>query len=267
MDEEGGGRMKRLMKILLIIPVLYLLIMPVYMASSSNSKPCSRIVINIKDSADYHFVTKRQLLNIVYGNGRKILGQPVKSVPVFEIEDNIHNLRELKVAETYVSIDGTLHVYVDQRNPIMRVIPDQGGDYFIDKEGIVVRRRNLYTPRLHIVEGNINISQAMLDGISILDTSIKRSILKEVYNFVNYINDDSFWSAQIDQIYVDGKDEIDLLPRVGNHVVHLGTFDNYEGKLRNLAAFYDKVLPEVGWNKYSVINLEFENQIVCKKRK
>ncbi len=259
--------MNRLMKILLVIPVLYLFLMPVYMASSSNAKPCSRIVINIKDSADYHFVTKRQLLNLVYGNGRIILGQPVKSIPVLEIEDKIKNLRELKVAETYLSIDGTLFVYVDQRNPIMRVIPDEGGDYFIDKEGIVLRRRNLYTPRLHIVEGNVTISQAMLDGLSILDTSIKRSILKEVYNFVNYINDDSFWSAQIDQIYVDKKDKIDLIPRVGNHVVHLGTFDNYKGKLRNLGAFYDKVLPEVGWNKYSVISLEFEDQIVCRKRK
>jgi cell division protein FtsQ len=267
MDEEGGGRMNRLMKILLIVPVLYLFLLPVYMASSSNSKLCSRVVINIKDSADYHFVSERQLMNLVYGNGRKILGQPLKSIPLSEIEERITGLRELKVAETYLSIDGTLHVYADQRNPIMRVIPDQGGDYFIDNGGIVFRRRNLYTPRLHIVEGNINISQAMLDGISILDTSIKRSILKDVYSFVNYINDNSFWSAQIDQIFVTGKDEIDLVPRVGNHVVHLGSFDNYEGKLRNLAAFYDKVLPAVGWNKYSVISLQFENQIVCKRRK
>ena len=61
-------------------------------------------------------------------------------------------------------------------------------------------------------------------------------------------------------------DEIDLIPRVGNQIIHLGTTENYEGKLRNLEAFYDKVLPEVGWNKYSVINLEFKDQIVCKKR-
>jgi hypothetical protein len=49
-------------------------------------------------------------------------------------------------------------------------------------------------------------------------------------------------------------------------MVHLGTCENFEGKLRNLEAFYDKVLPEVGWNKYSLINLEFKDQIVCKKR-
>jgi cell division protein FtsQ len=258
--------MKKLLKILSLIPVLYLIIIPVYLAISTNAKPCGGIEININDSSDYHFVTERQLLNLVYGNSGKILGQSVKDVSVSEIESRINVLKELKVSEVYITIDGTLHVYADQRDPVMRVMPDNGGDYFIDDEGVVVRKRNLYTPRLHIVGGNVNISSAMLNGVSVLDTSIKNSILKDIYNLVNYINDDNFWSAQIDQIYVDDNDEIDLIPRVGNQLIHLGTADNFEGKLRNLEAFYDKVLPEVGWNKYSLINLEFKDQIVCKKR-
>jgi len=258
--------MRKVLKILLIIPVLYLIIMPVYLASSTNAKPCGGIVISIKDSSDYHFVTEKQLLNIVYGNAGRILGRPVKEVSVAEIENRINMLRELKEAEVFISIDGIIHVYVDQRNPVMRVMPDNGGDYFVDEEGVVVRKRNLYTPRLHIVGGNVNISSAMLNGVSVLDTSIKNSILKDIYHFVNYINADKFWSAQIDQIYIDNNNEIDLIQRVGNHLVHLGTTENFEGKLRNLESFYAKVLPEVGWNKYSVINLEFKDQIVCKKR-
>jgi cell division protein FtsQ len=117
-----------------------------------------------------------------------------------------------------------------------------------------------------VVGGDITISQPMLDGISIIDTSIKNSVLKDIYHFVNYIRNNDFWTAQIDQIYVGSYNEIDLIPRVGNHQIHLGTFENYEGKLKNLAAFYERVLPEAGWNKYSVINLEFRDQIVCKKR-
>jgi cell division protein FtsQ len=258
--------MKKFLKILLIIPVLYLIIIPVYLASSTNSRPCGGIVIDISDSSDYHFVTKKQLLNLAYGNSDRIIGKPVKDISVLEIENRIKMLKELKKAEVYMTIDGTIHVYVEQRNPVMRVMPDNGGDYFIDEDGVVVRRRNLYNPRLHIVGGNVNISSAMLNGISVLDTNIKNSILKDIYNLVNYINDDKFWSAQIDQIYVDGNDEIDLIARVGNQLIHLGTAENYQGKLRNLEAFYDKVLPEVGWNKYSLINLEFKDQIVCKKR-
>jgi cell division protein FtsQ len=258
--------MKKFFRILLIFPVLYLIIIPVYYARSTNSKPYGGIVINIKDSSDYHFVTEKQLLNLVYGNTGRILGQPVKDVSVAEIESRINILRELKVAEVYITIDGTMHVYADQRDPVMRVMPDNGGDYFIDEEGVVVRSRNLYTPRLHIVVGNVNISSAMINGVSVLDTSIKNSMLKDIYHLVNYINDDNFWSAQIDQIYIDGNDEINLIPRVGNQFIHLGTAEHFEGKLRNLEAFYDKVLPDVGWNKYSLINLEFKDQIVCKKR-
>ena len=57
-----------------------------------------------------------------------------------------------------------------------------------------------------------------------------------------------------------------LYPGSATILIHLGTIENFKGKLRNLEAFYEKVLPEVGWNKYSVINLEFKDQIVCKKR-
>jgi cell division protein FtsQ len=258
--------MKKFVKILLFFPVVYLFIIPVYLASSTNAKPCGGIVIDIKDSSDYHFVTKRQLLNLAIGNAGRILGRPIKDVSVSKIESRINVLRELKETEVYITIDGTIHVFVDQRDPVMRVIPDNGGDYFIDDEGVVMRKRDLYTPRLQIVGGNLNISSAMLNGVSILDTSIKNSILKDIYYLVNYIHEDNFWSAQIDQIYVDSNDEIDLMPRVGNQIVHLGTTENFKGKLRNLEAFYDKVLPEVGWNKYSLINLEFKDQIVCKKR-
>jgi cell division protein FtsQ len=258
--------MRKVLKILLFIPLLYLIVMPVYLANSAKSKPCSGIVIDIKDSSHYHFVTRKQLLNLAYGNSARILGQPAKNISVGEIENKINVLRELKVAEVYRTIDGNIHIYADQREPVMRVMPDSGGDFFIDEDGVVVRRRNLYNPRLHVVIGNINISQAMLNGVSVLDTSIKNSILKDIYLLVNYINDNDFWSAQIDQIYIDNNDEIDLIPRVGNQTIHFGTIDNYSGKLRNLEAFYDKVLPETGWNKYSMINLEFKDQIVCKKR-
>ena len=121
-------------------------------------------------------------------------------------------------------------------------------------------------PRLHIVGGNVDITPAMLEGVSVLDTSFKDTTLRDIFYFVKYIKNNSFWSALIDQIYVDNRDEIDLFPRVGNHLIHLGTAENYEGKLRNLEAFYDKILPEAGWNRYSSINLEFKDQIVCKRR-
>ena len=72
--------MKNLLKILFVIPFIYMLILPVFTYSLTTSKPCGGIEININDSSDYHFVTKRQLMNLAYGNSGRILGKPVKAV-------------------------------------------------------------------------------------------------------------------------------------------------------------------------------------------
>ena len=258
--------MKRILKILIVIPLLYIVAIPIYIAVSSDSKPVGGIEVVIRDSSEYHFVTQKNLLNLLNNGSGKIIGKPAGEISVKEIENRINVLRELKIAEVYMTIDQKLKVYVDQRDPVMRLMPESGGDYFVDEDGVVVKKRNLYNPRLHIVSGNITISSTMLEGVSVLDTVIKNTILRDIYYLVDYIRDDDFWSAQIDQIYVDNDNEIDLIPRVGNHLIHLGSAENFEGKLRNLRAFYEKVLPVTGWNKYSLINLEFRDQIVCKRR-
>lgn len=258
--------MKRLLTILILIPVLYLLALPAWLASSAGQRQCTDLEIDIRDSSDYHFVTHSHLRNIVYSTAGRVEGKAIKEINTSLIEEKIMNLRELRTAEVFFTIDGVLHVYADQRDPLMRIMPDEGGDFFMDEEGFLFRRRNLYTPRLHIVQGNITITPAMLDSVSVLDTLIKRSILKDTFRFVDYIRNDNFWSAQIDQIIIDRKDEVILVPRAGNHVIQLGRYENFEVKLRNLAAFYEKVMPEAGWDRYSVINLKYDDQIVCKRR-
>jgi cell division protein FtsQ len=258
--------MKRFVNILMIVAVLYLAVIPVLVATSFNKQNCRRVQVDLEDSSDYHFVTKHQLSGLAFDRSGRLIGRQIKKISIQDVENRINKLHELKEAEVYMAIDGTVHIYADQRNPVMRVIPSGGGDFFVDEEGVVFRKRNLYTPRLQVVEGDVTITKAMLEGVSILDTSIKRSILKDIYYMIDDISRDDFWAAQIDQIYVEKDSEIDIIPRVGTHVIHLGTTENLKGKLRNLEAFYDKILPVVGWNKYSTINLEYKDQIVCKKR-
>ena len=37
-------------------------------------------------------------------------------------------------------------------------------------------------------------------------------------------------------------------------------------KMHRLEMFYKYGLSQAGWNKYSYIDIEFDNQIMCKKR-
>ncbi len=256
--------MKIVKGILIAIGLVYLISIPFYFSHTTNMMPCSGIKIWIRDSSDYNLVAQTDIRRLVDGN-RKILGSEISKIPVTDIEKTIARLPELKSAEVYFTIDGKLNVYADQREPIMRLMVG-GGDYFVDDEGYVIRRRKLYTPRLHIVTGNIRVTSQMLNGISVLDTLVRNSILKDIYSLITFIRADRFWSAQIDQIYVDMDDEIDLIPRLGSNTIHLGTIENMESKFNSLEALYREVLPNVGWNYYSRISLEFRDQIVCKRR-
>jgi cell division protein FtsQ len=81
-----------------------------------------------------------------------------------------------------------------------------------------------------------------------------------------FIHNHPFWESQVEQIYLNKKGEYEIVPRVGAHLIKLGTYENYREKFRNLKAFYKKGLNNVGWNQYLIINLKYDNQIICKKR-
>lgn len=88
------------------------------------------------------------------------------------------------------------------------------------------------------------------------------------------------WKNQIEQINVLPDHGIEIIPRVGDHVVLLGYLpetakisarqklvdDFVDRKLTRLEKFYRYGLSQAGWNKYSYIDLEFDNQIICKRR-
>ena len=74
--------MKRLLKIGLVIALLYIALIPVYLASSTNSVYCKGVSVDLTDSSDLHFVTKRQLLNAAYGSSGKMTGRPINFLPM-----------------------------------------------------------------------------------------------------------------------------------------------------------------------------------------
>ena len=79
--------------------------------------------------------------------------------------------------------------------------------------------------------------------------------------------DDPFWHSQIEQINVLPDGSVEMIPRVGDHIVYLGQPTHLKEKLTRLEKFYRYGLSKAGWNKYSYINIEFNNQIICKRRK
>jgi len=59
---------------------------------------------------------------------------------------------------------------------------------------------------------------------------------------------------------------MELIPKVGNHLIIFGDTSQMSQKFENLILFYRKGLTKVGWDKYNIINLKFKNQVVCSKK-
>ncbi|HQK69608.1 MAG TPA: hypothetical protein PL101_00685 [Bacteroidales bacterium] len=256
--------MRILKRILVFLASSYLVVAPVYLTYLIRNERCRGVNIYVNELPDFNLITEREIYGIINSGNPSITGTKLKDLRICDIEDRLKKLHELRVVEVYFTVDGNISIYALQRNPILRVFA-AGGDYFLDDEGVLIRKKRPGTPRLHVAGGNITVSQKMLNGISVLDTAIKKSVLKDLYHIIKYIRNDRFWSAQIDQIWVDGESEINLIPRTGNHIIHLGSAEDFVGKLENLEAFYTKILPLAGWDTYKRINLEFKGQIVCNK--
>jgi cell division protein FtsQ len=75
-----------------------------------------------------------------------------------------------------------------------------------------------------------------------------------------------FWQQQIVQLNVLSDGTLEMVPRVGDHVVYFGTPNDITKKLERLQKFYKYGLIHAGWDRYERISVEFDNQIICKKR-
>ena len=86
---------------------------------------------------------------------------------------------------------------------------------------------------------------------------------QKIYELLQFINNDKFWSAQIAQIDISKDLYVTVYPQVTKQVVEFGKPEQIEKKFKKLKAFYKKVLPQKGWNTYSRINLEYKDQVIA----
>jgi len=206
------------------------------------------IDINIIDSLNTHFISDSKIKNLILKNHPDIIGKSTSSINKENLERLINKIPSVKNTEVFTSLKGALHLDIEQRKPIVRLLKGKG--FYIDEEGKRMPLSSNYTSRVLIVSGNIK----------------DQTITTDLMPLVNFITKDKFWSSQINQIYVDSNDEYMLIPRVGGQKIEMGKIDNFERKFSKLYALYKNGFSTVGWNKYKKINLKYENQIVCTKR-
>ncbi len=161
-------------------------------------------------------------------------------------------------AQTYVDQKNVLHVQINQREPILRVLDNSGGNYYLDQNGIKMPPSKNFAARVLVATGNI--APYAQDF-----RTKKRNSLKDLFALTQILLADEFFRPFIQQIHVNNAGEFILVPLIGDQKIVLGSTRKMDDKLHRLKIFYQQGMPYSGWNVYETINLKYNGQVVCRK--
>ncbi|MDD6123424.1 MAG: cell division protein [Bacteroidales bacterium] len=243
--------MKTLVKIVLLVALaVYLVFAFADFSRHGDNTVCSSVNYTIADSLHAGFITVEEADRLLRASGLYPVGRTLDQVDGLAIEQALRRNSYIDSVSCYKSPNGVVNVLIEQRLPLLRVLADNGDDYYMDQKG------NLMTPQGYVAD--------LIVATGHIDRKYARSDLLKLGRFLHA---DPFWNAQVEQIHVLPNHHLRLVPRVGGHTIEFGTADSISQKFRNLYTFYEKVLPQVGWNKYTEISVEHVTQIVGKKGK
>ncbi len=243
--------MKKILIILLSIIIIgYLIFSVIFFGKSSKEEVCERFEVIIKDSTDVQFVTEADIVNLVKYKEMYPVGKKIEEINTLAIRDTIMRNKLVETAKVYHAQEGIVVASITQRKPILRVISDIKGNFYIDN-------KQEYMP----------ISSNFAVYVPIATGSIDEDFAKnELFDFAMFLQENPDWDAWIEQIVVKPNKEIELIPRMGDFKIAFGKLEKYPEKLAKFALFIEKGLNTVGWNRYSEINLKYDNQVVCTKK-
>lgn len=227
----------------------YIVFASFYFKEMRHNPKCHNLEIVVKDSLDKHFVSESDIITILKQASLNPIKERINRVNTNKIEKELLKNQMIARVEAYKTPSGMIKLEVTQKVPILRIISVRG-NFYVDNEGGTMPVSPRYVAHVPLASGYIEKELAITD----------------LYKFALFLQKDEFWNDQIDQIFVHPDGEIELVPRVGDHRIVLGTMDDFESKLANLKLFYDQAIPVVGWEKYSIISLKYKNQIVCTKK-
>lgn len=233
-----------------IIKLIVLLMLVVVLFAFSSSKNTGRMVesVNIEFVDNkYPFLTEENVSKLLIQKNGKVTGVRKDILDLNELEIALNENPIIKNAEVYMSVNGKLTARIEQKNPIARV--KTNASFYIDDRGSFMPLSSNYSARVPLVTGRI-----------------EKNKLDNVYKVARKVYDDQILSKYVTEIHQNDNKTIYLKLRQNSFKVYLGEVDRLNKKFSNLKAFYQKALKDKTLNTYSIVNLQFDNQVVCTKK-
>lgn len=202
-------------------------------SSHADTTTCRQVNFTVADSSHAGFITAEEADRLLRNSGLYPVGRQMDKVDGAAIEQALRRNSFIDSVQCYKSPGGVLNVLIQQRLPLLRVMADNGDDYYIDEHGHIMNPQG-YSADLVVATGSISRPFAQ----------------KQLVRLGNFLRDDPFWNNQIEQIYVTPQQHLTLVPRVGGHTIDFGDTDSISLKFRNLYTFTLRCCPR--WDGTSI---------------
>ncbi|MDP9229143.1 MAG: cell division protein FtsQ/DivIB [Bacteroidota bacterium] len=235
-----------------------LIVLLVAAIGKKNRQNCSDYTIKIKGNQNIFFVDANDVLKLLMtGTGGKIKGQPMNSFQLMKLENLLEQNVWIQDAELYFDNQDVLHVTVKEREPIARIFSKAGNSFYIDSNGVHMPLSDKLSARVPVFT-NFPEKKFLTSKDSVL--------LNDVRKTAQFIINDPFWMAQVTQVDITPQQTFEMVPTIGNHLVRLGNSENIEQKFHRLFIFYQQVLSKSGFDKYSVVDVQYTGQVIGTKK-
>jgi cell division protein FtsQ len=156
-------------------------------------------------------------------------------------------------AEVYVDNRRVLQVRATQRVPVVRLFETTGASYYLDT---ALQQLPLSLDYTHYTP--------VVTGVPPLKSDSTASQMKgKIVSLIKIIDADSFWKHGVEEIAINPAGEFEIIPVLGTHRLLLGDTSKMAEKLHNVFLFYKAVMSKVGWDRYTVLDVRYDGQVVA----
>jgi cell division protein FtsQ len=186
--------------------------------------------------------------------------RPLKQYNLHLAEKLIEQMPHVANAEVWANFNGEICIEVDQRVPVLRIINQNQQSYYVDSNGLKMPLSSIGAYRVPVATGNIREKSGIRDSLS-------TPIGHQLWQMALFLRENKSANALTAQIHVNEQEQLEIIPMLGNHTVVLGDTSSLNDKYFKLEALYRDGFRDEDWNKYSLINLQYKELIVCRKAK
>lgn len=193
------------------------------------------------------FITKEDVNNLLIVK-EKPDRKPLKdSLNLNDLEEMLNLNPMIADAQVFHTITKDLGIKITQRVPLARVTGKKS--FYIDKEGCQMPLSSNYSARVPLVTG------------------VDSADVSTIFPLLERIDKDDFLTKHFTGIAKSDSGDYIISLREYSVQVNFGQIEAIDKKLMNFRAFYKKAVKDELLDTYSLVNLKFENQVVCTKKK